>query len=132
MGGEAVSLSLEWPHATAFAKAGYAPFTVASEANTNGKSNNNKTYGDTRQYGGLSFTRVYEAGHIVPYYQPVAGLELFRRVLHNRTLTGDGGECTTPTFGSHGPVNATATNAGWDQGAMFTGRPGDWKKRRGV
>ncbi|KAK8116933.1 uncharacterized protein PG998_005214 [Apiospora kogelbergensis] len=132
VGGEAVSLSLEWPHATAFAKAGYAPFTVASEANTNGKSNNNKTYGDTRQYGGLSFTRVYEAGHIVPYYQPVAGLELFRRVLHNRTLTGDGGECTTPTFGSHGPVNATATNAGWDQGAMFTGRPGDWKKRRGV
>ncbi|KAK8062747.1 peptidase S10- serine carboxypeptidase [Apiospora hydei] len=129
-GGEAVSLSLKWPNATAFAKAGYAPFTVA--ASSPNSTANNKTYGDTRQYGGLSFTRVYEAGHIVPYYQPAASLELFRRVLRDRVLAGGGDVLVTPTFESHGPANATATNSGWDTGAMFTGRPGDWKKRRGV
>ncbi|KAK8029646.1 carboxypeptidase protein [Apiospora rasikravindrae] len=129
VGGEAVSLSLKWPNATAFATAGYAPFTVASSGSTSNSSN--KTYGETRQYGGLSFTRVYEAGHIVPYYQPAAGLELFRRVLRDRVLAGDGDVHVTPTFESHGPANATATNSGWDTGAMFTGRPGDWKKRRG-
>ncbi|KAK7911776.1 hypothetical protein PG985_014257 [Apiospora marii] len=120
VGGEAVSLALQWPNATSFAKAGYAPFTLA------GDSHGNKTYGDTRQYRGLSFTRVYEAGHIVPYYQPAASLELFKRVLHNRVLAGGGDVQVSPTFESHGSANATATNSGWDQGAMFTGRPGDW------
>ncbi|KAK7959318.1 peptidase S10- serine carboxypeptidase [Apiospora aurea] len=130
-GGEAVSLSLKWPNATAFAQAGYAPFTVAASS-PNSTAINNKTYGETRQYGRLSFTRVYEAGHIVPYYQPAASLELFRRVLRGRVLAGGGDVAVTPTFGSHGPANATATNSGWDTGATFTGRPGDWKKRRGV
>ncbi|KAK7953158.1 hypothetical protein PG988_013852 [Apiospora saccharicola] len=127
VGGEAVSLALNWTNATSFAKAGYAPFTIPT--NTGETSDKNKTYGATRQYGGLSFTRVYEAGHIVPYYQPAAGLELFRRVLRNRATAKTQ---FTPTFESHGSANATATNAGWDQGAMFTGRPGDRKKRRGL
>ncbi|KAK6858042.1 peptidase S10- serine carboxypeptidase [Apiospora arundinis] len=137
-GGEAVSLGLKWPHAAQFAKAGYAPFTLSSSSSssngttTNGTSKKKKAYGETRQYAGLSFTRMYEAGHIVPYYQPAASLELFRRVLRGRALTGDGEQCASPTFGSHGPANATATNSGWDRGAMFTGRPGDWKKRRGI
>lgn len=40
-------------------------------------------YGETREYGNFSFTRVYEAGHEVPFYQPIAALQLF-----NRTLNG--------------------------------------------
>lgn len=40
-------------------------------------------YGDTREYGNFSFTRIFEAGHAFPYYQPVAGLQLF-----NRTING--------------------------------------------
>lgn len=39
-------------------------------------------YGEVRQYGNFSFLRVYESGHEVPYYQPVAALEMFRRVLN--------------------------------------------------
>jgi carboxypeptidase C (cathepsin A) len=34
-------------------------------------------YGETREYGNFSFTRVYEAGHGVLYYQPIATLALF-------------------------------------------------------
>ncbi|OJD20220.1 hypothetical protein ACJ73_08447, partial [Blastomyces percursus] len=71
-GGEAVSLQVEYSRAEQFRRAGYAPFMVGD-----------KEYGATREYGNFSFTRVYDAGHKVPYYQPLASLHLF-----NRSITG--------------------------------------------
>ncbi|PYH99538.1 alpha/beta-hydrolase [Aspergillus ellipticus CBS 707.79] len=53
-GGQAISLAVDYAHAA---------------------------YGQTRESGNLSFTRVYEAGHEVPYYQPTAVLQLFNRTL---------------------------------------------------
>jgi carboxypeptidase C (cathepsin A) len=54
-GGELLSLAIPYANATSFAEAGYVDLVV------------NDTYigGQTRQYGNLSFTRVYEAGHEV-------------------------------------------------------------------
>lgn len=45
----------------------------------------NSTYigGQTRQYGNLSFTRVYESGHEVPAYQPETAYRIFSRSLFN-------------------------------------------------
>ncbi|RMJ22955.1 Carboxypeptidase S1 [Aspergillus sp. HF37] len=40
-----------------------------------------REFGETRQVGNLSFTRVYQAGHEVPFYQPVPALQLFNRTL---------------------------------------------------
>lgn len=71
-GGEALSLTANFSRATGFQKAGYAPLMV-----------NGKRYGDTREYGKLSFTRVFDAGHMVPFYQPEAALAMF-----NRTIRG--------------------------------------------
>ncbi|PGG95621.1 hypothetical protein AJ79_09946 [Helicocarpus griseus UAMH5409] len=71
-GGEAVSLQVPYSHAEDFRKAGYAPLMV-----------DGKEYGATREFGNFSFTRVYDAGHMVPYYQPLASLNLF-----NRSITG--------------------------------------------
>lgn len=51
-GGEAVSLQIEYDEAKEFRQAGYVPFTVDGEE-----------YGETREYGRFSFTRVYQAGH---------------------------------------------------------------------
>ncbi|KAK3689176.1 Alpha/Beta hydrolase protein [Podospora appendiculata] len=38
-------------------------------------------HGQVKQAGRFSFTRVYESGHEVPFYQPVASLEMFDRVV---------------------------------------------------
>lgn len=69
-GGEAVSLAV--PHKTSaqFQAAGYQPFMV-----------DGVEYGEVRQYGNFSFVRIYEAGHEVPYYQPVAALAMFNRTI---------------------------------------------------
>ena len=63
-----------------FRESGYVPFTV-----------DGTEYGEVRQYGNFSFLRMYESGHEVPYYQPKASLELFRRVLGN-LVVADGSE----------------------------------------
>lgn len=112
MGGEAVSLTINYTHHEDFITAGYEPFLVDDEE-----------YGESRQYGNFSFTRVYESGHEVPYYQPKAALELFRRVLGDLVIA-DGTERVTPTYKSGGTANATHTNS---YSTFYTGRPGDWK-----
>ncbi|KZM24247.1 uncharacterized protein EKO05_0005773 [Ascochyta rabiei] len=38
-------------------------------------------HGQVRQSGLFSFVRIYESGHEVPFYQPLASLEMFERVL---------------------------------------------------
>ncbi|KAI5856180.1 Alpha/Beta hydrolase protein [Durotheca rogersii] len=112
MGGEAVSLAVNYTGKAEFASAGYAPFIV-----------DGTEYGESRQYGNFSFTRVYDAGHEVPYYQPKAALELFRRVLAGLAVS-DGGENVTRTYKSGGTVNATHTNS---YVTYYTGRPGESK-----
>lgn len=71
-GGEAISLATNYSCSEEFRKTTYAPFLV-----------DGIEYGMTREYGNFSFTRIYEAGHEVPYYHPKAALQIF-----NRTLNG--------------------------------------------
>jgi carboxypeptidase C (cathepsin A) len=52
MGGEAVSLSLSWQGSEDFKKSGYTEFKTDAGA----------VRGFTRQHGGLSFTRIFQAG----------------------------------------------------------------------
>lgn len=98
-GGEAVSLAMNYTHSADFRKAGYAPLLV-----------DGVEFGETREYGNFSFTRVYQAGHEVPYYQPAASLQLF-----NRTLFGwDIAQGTTPIWGGYktnGTARATHTES---------------------
>ncbi|KAJ5677420.1 Peptidase S10 serine carboxypeptidase [Penicillium maclennaniae] len=98
-GGQAISLAAKHKHSKEFQAAGYAPFLV-----------DGVEYGETREYGNFSFTRVYEAGHEVPYYQPIAALQLFNRTLNGWELpTGE--KKLTPRFGSSGPASATHTQS---------------------
>jgi hypothetical protein len=80
-------------------------------------------YGESRQYGNFSFTRIYESGHEIPYYQPKAALEFFRRTLGDLVLA-DGSEKVTPTFSSNGTAKATHTET---YITWYTGRPEEAK-----
>ena len=77
IGGEAVSLALNYSGSEEFRSAGYAPIHT------------NDTYegGMVRQYGNLSFSRVFEAGHEIPSYQPETAYRIFMRALFNRDIS---------------------------------------------
>ena len=69
-GTEKVSLAASYPHAEQFRKAGYADLIT----------NSSYVGGKVRQYGkGLSFARVYQAGHSVAGYQPETVYRIFER-----------------------------------------------------
>ena len=87
------------PYASGFPEAGYAEIVT------------NSTYvgGAVRQYGNLSFSRIYEAGHFVPYYQPETAFTVFTRIIQGTDIsTGD--VIDLSSYGSTGPANATYTN----------------------
>ena len=100
-GGEAVSEAIEYPHAKQFRKAGYVPMVV-----------DGVEYGESREYGNFSFTRVYQAGHEVPYYQPVASLQLFNRTINGWDVArGEVSLSDNPQYGTEGKPEATHTES---------------------
>jgi len=99
LGGQAVSLAVNYTHSAEFRESLYSPYVVDGEE-----------FGEVRQYGNFSFLRMYESGHEVPYYQPKASLEFFRRVLGNLVVS-DGSEAVIPTYSSPGIANATHTES---------------------
>ncbi|KAL9005667.1 MAG: hypothetical protein Q9188_001573 [Gyalolechia gomerana] len=98
-GGQAVSLAVNYTNKAEFAAAGYTPFMV-----------DGTEYGEVREYGNFSFLRIYEAGHEVPFYQPLASLEFFRRVLGGRDIAM-GTTQLTGTYSTNGNANATHTES---------------------
>lgn len=91
-------------YATAFPAAGYAEIVV----------NSSYVGGAVRQFGNLSFSRIYDAGHLLPFYQPETAFTVFTRIIQGTEIsTGDIVDLST--FGSEGPQNATHTNKTPDQ-----------------
>ncbi|PGH01607.1 hypothetical protein GX51_05172 [Blastomyces parvus] len=102
IGGEAVSLAVNYSQSHAFRNAGYEEIVLSN--------NSNRTWGAVRQHGNFSFSRVYQAGHTVPAYQPELALELFRRSLFHLDLaTGKINLLTQSNYSTTGPANSTHT-----------------------
>jgi Serine carboxypeptidase len=100
IGGENVSLNIPWSQQANFKSAGYTDLRV----------NDSYVGGQVRQYGNLSFTRVYESGHEVPAYQPQTAYEIFRRVMNNLDVaTG-----SQPTVGIQGFYATQGKSNTWD------------------
>lgn len=76
VGGEAASLKTPWSRRKEFESAGYTPLVISPV----------RSGGLTRQYGNFSFTRVYQAGHMVPSYQPEAAYYIFMRALMGQDI----------------------------------------------
>src|SRR5208282_280469 len=83
-----------------FTGAGYAPIIV----------NSSYIGGVVRQYGNLSFSRIYDAGHMVPAYQPETAFQVFSRVITGTSLS-TGEIIDLSMYNSTGPLQATHTNS---------------------
>ena len=67
--------ALEWPGQKAYQKAELEDFRLDDDGTS---------LGSVKSSGNLTFMRIHAAGHMVPYDQPVASLEML-----NRWLTGE-------------------------------------------
>ncbi|KAG5997321.1 hypothetical protein E4U43_002666, partial [Claviceps pusilla] len=100
-GGEAASLGIanqsSPEYAANFSAAGYAPIIV------------NDTYigGLVRQYGNLSFSRIYQAGHSVAWYQPETTFQVFARIMMGTSLS-TGGAINLSLYNTTGPSAASS------------------------
>ncbi|KAF2135710.1 uncharacterized protein K452DRAFT_313776 [Aplosporella prunicola CBS 121167] len=111
LGGEALSLAADWSGKEDFAKAGYTDLVVDGEA-----------YGETRQFGKLSFTRVWEAGHEVPFFQPLAAFQIFNRTSNGWDIaTGEIAVEPNSSYATNGTAKATRTSN--LQGLVSDARP---------
>jgi len=104
LGGEAISLAVAQQaggsYATLFPAAGYAPIIT----------NTSYIGGVVRQYGNLSFSRIYDAGHAVPAYQPETAFEVFARIMTG-TSVSTGEIINLSVYNTTGPLNATHTTS---------------------
>ena len=101
LGGEAVSFAIvgQSPAFEPFYSAGYAEIVT----------NSSYVGGVVRQYGNLSFSRIYDAGHLIPAYQPETAFTVFTRVIMGTDIsTGEPADLST--FVTTGDTNATYTN----------------------
>ncbi|WQF83944.1 Putative peptidase S10, serine carboxypeptidase, alpha/Beta hydrolase [Colletotrichum destructivum] len=103
LGGEAASADLAWQtgalYGRNFTAAGYAPIIV----------NDSYIGGVVRQFGNLSFSRIYQAGHSVPAYQPETAFQVFARVIMGTSIsTGD--RVDLASFNTSGDAHATHTD----------------------
>ncbi|KXJ87883.1 Alpha/Beta hydrolase protein [Microdochium bolleyi] len=97
LGGEAISLAIDSDKvAKGFRAAGYAPL----------QTNDSFVGGMVRQYAGLSFARIFDAGHEAPYYQPDTAYAMFSRVMSGKDVaTGrvSTESCSGKLYSTEGP-----------------------------
>jgi carboxypeptidase C (cathepsin A) len=104
LGGEAISISVAAATSDSylggFTAAGYAPIIV----------NSSYIGGVVREYGNLSFSRIYEAGHFVPAYQPETAFQVFYRIITG-TSVSTGEIVDLSVYNSTGPASASYTTS---------------------
>lgn len=76
LGNHAWTEALEWHGKKQFNNEPLGPFMVGGEEK-----------GQTKSHGNFTFARVYEAGHMMPYNQPKASLELLNKWLFGEFWT---------------------------------------------
>jgi hypothetical protein len=97
LGGEAVSLDLagrKHDYRENFPSAGYADI-----------QNGDYIGGHVRQYGNLSFSRIFYAGHSTPADQPEWAFTVFTRIIKGTDI-GSGEPVDLSSFATEGPTTS--------------------------
>jgi len=106
LGGEAISLAVaSYPpaadaYSARFPAAEYAPIIV----------NDSYIGGVVRQFANLSFSRIYDAGHLVPAYQPETAFQVFARIISG-TSVSTGRAIDLKNYNTTGTANAEHKNS---------------------
>ena len=93
LGGQAVVNEVNAP---GFSKAGYADIHTSDGV----------CHGVVKQSGSFSFVRIYEAGHEVPFYQPLVSLEMFDRAIQGLDIQ-TGKKKVHSSYKTSGPSKST-------------------------
>lgn len=93
VGGEAVTNKIAPP---GFSKAGFANISTSDGV----------WHGQVKESGLFSFVRIFEAGHEVPFYQPLAALEVFDRAINGKDIQ-TGKKTITSKYLTSGPARST-------------------------
>ncbi|KAK5172778.1 uncharacterized protein LTR77_002898 [Saxophila tyrrhenica] len=95
IGNEVVAENINAP---GFTSAGYANISTSDDI----------VHGVSKQSDNFAFVRIYEAGHEVPFYQPVVALEMFQRVINGYDVaTGKTKIKQGAGFMTEGPAEST-------------------------
>jgi len=97
IGGEEVSLAVNHSSSKDFQAAGYTNISV------------NASYvgGQVRQHGNFSFSRVFQAGHEVPAYQPETAYQIFHRAIFGMDIAT--GTVSTSNNSSYSTTGSSTT-----------------------
>jgi len=98
IGGERAVLAVDYLDKLGFKEAGYTP--VIFGGGDGGVEM--EIGGQVRQFGNFSFSRVYQAGHEVPAYQPEVAYHIFSRAMLNKDIA-TGLVPVTDTYSTLGP-----------------------------
>ena len=102
LGGEAISFAIAaaaGPTYSSWYNAGYAPIVT----------NDSYIGGVVREFGNLSFSRIYDAGHTVPAYQPETAFTVFSRIISKDDISL-GQPADLSLYRSFGDANSTHQN----------------------
>ncbi|KAF2720388.1 alpha/beta-hydrolase [Polychaeton citri CBS 116435] len=124
-GGEAISLAVASllpantapgaDYSTSFPDAGYADIVI----------NSSYIGGQVRQFANLSFSRIFNAGHFVPYFQPETAFTVFTRIIFGNDLaTGEVSDLSS--YGSEGPSSADYEQASSPTESATSASPTCW------
>jgi len=97
VGGEEVSLAVNYSQSSAFHNAGYANISI----------NSSYVGGQVRQHGNFSFSRVFQAGHEVPAYQPETAYQIFQRAIFGNDIAT--GTISTSGHGNYSTAGSSTT-----------------------
>jgi hypothetical protein len=92
LGGQAVAEEI---NAAGFSSAGFTNITTSDGV----------VHGQVKQSGNYAFVRIYESGHEVPFYQPIAALEMFERAIAGKDIAD--GNCSWIGYKSVGTAQST-------------------------
>ncbi|KAJ8115936.1 hypothetical protein ONZ43_g4549 [Nemania bipapillata] len=99
IGGERVSLGVNYSLSADFRRAGYSNITTIHGSDP---------VGQVRQHGMFSFSRIFQSGHMVPAYQPDVAFTILRRVM-GQTDVATGKIPLSDDYSTDGTLNSTVT-----------------------